>query len=80
MVTRINDKYADFKYEITQAELEEAMWLVEQGDFRDLDHFIECSRNAEINLMKKADAERVRKAALRKKKRIELKNKKSEAA
>jgi len=71
------DKYANFVYEITQTELDEAKWLVEQGDFKDLDDFFESSRQAEINMMKRADAEKERKAKLRKKRREEAKKKKA---
>jgi len=70
-------KYADFKYEISPTELEEAKWLIGQGDFRDLDHFIECARRAQISIWMDADAEKERKAKLREKRREEAKKKKA---
>jgi hypothetical protein len=47
MATKKIDKYADFKYELSETEREEAQWLIGQGDFEDLDEFVESSRNAE---------------------------------
>ncbi len=75
MAIRKNDKYADFKYVLSSTELKEAKWLIEQGDFKDLDDFIESSRNAEIRMMKREDAEKKRKANLTKLKPTEPKKK-----
>ena len=77
MATKKVDKYADFQYEISDVELEEAKWLIEQGDFKDLDDFIEGSRRAEIRMMKRADAEKKKKAETRHIKRAALNKKKA---
>ncbi len=69
------DKYADFKYEISPAELEEAKWLIEQGDFKDLDDFISFSRKMEIKIMEFEAAEKERKAKIRKARRLANKDK-----
>ena len=66
MATKKTDKYADFKYVLTPTERSEAKWLIEQGDFKDLDDFIESSRRAEIRMMKRADAAKRRKAVRKK--------------
>ena len=71
--SNVPDKYADFVYEISQTEYEEALWLIEQGDFKDLEDFIESSRRAQISIWMDAEAERERKAKLRAKKREESK-------
>jgi len=70
---KIPEKYADYEYKISQTELEEALWLIEQGDFKNLEDFIESSRRAQISIWMDADAERERKAILRRKKRIQAK-------
>ena len=70
MATKINDKYANFRYEIVNPdELREAKWLVEQGDFKDLDDYINKLTIAEIKRMKREDREKKKKQELRKKKR-----------
>ena len=71
--SNVPDKYADFVYEISQTEYEEALWLIEQGDFKDLEDFIESSRRAQISIWMDAEAEREREAKLRAKKREESK-------
>ena len=58
--SNVPDKYADFVYEISQTEYEEALWLIEQGDFKDLEDFIESSRRAQISIWMDAEAERER--------------------
>lgn len=61
------DKYANFKYEIIfPEELREAKWLIEQGDFKDMDDYINCMTRMEISMMKEAEAEKKRKALKRK--------------
>ncbi len=66
------DKYADYRYKIqSQTELEEAQWLIEEGDFKDLDDYINCLTRAEIRRMKREDAEKKKRADARKTKRIE---------
>jgi hypothetical protein len=46
----------DFEYILTPTELKEAQWLIAQGDFRDMNDFIESSRKAEIRMKKRAEA------------------------
>jgi hypothetical protein len=78
MVTKRNDKegkYADFVYVLSDTERDEALWLIKQGDFKDLNDFIESSRRAQINIWLRADAEKERKAQLRKARRVATKDK-----
>ena len=79
MATKKIDKYADYRYEIvTEEELREAKWLVEQGDFNDLDDYINCLTRAEIRGFKEEDAKKKKRADARKKRRLEaVKNKKA---
>jgi hypothetical protein len=71
MATKKIDKYADYRYEIvTEDELREAKWLIEQGDFTDMDDYINCLTRAEIRRMKREDAEKKKRADDRKKRRI----------
>ena len=66
MTMKQNDKYEDYIYKITSPEeLREAKWLIAQGDFKDMNDYIESSRLADIRIMKRADAEKKRKAKLR---------------
>lgn len=59
MATLKKGKYDDYKYEITSPEeLREAKWLIAQGDFKDLEDYIERSRLADIRMMKRLDKER----------------------
>lgn len=67
MATKKVDKYADYRYEIVNPdEMREALWLIEQGDFKDLDDYIEKITAAEKRRMKREDAERAKKLKLRK--------------
>ena len=71
MATKKMDKYVDYRYEIvTEDELREAKWLIEQGDFKDMDDYINCLTRAEIRRMKREDAEKKKRADVRKKRRI----------
>ena len=79
MAIKKTDKYADFEYKLSKTELEEAKWLIQEGDFKDLDEFIASSRQAEINIMKREEAAKTRKATIRKNKLAEG-GKKKEAA
>jgi hypothetical protein len=65
MATRKQNKYAGYRYKITTPEeLREAKWLIEQGDFKDMDDYIDSLTRAEIRYMKSLDAaKKVRKAA-----------------
>ncbi len=78
MVTRKiekTDKYADFRYKIvTPEELREAKWLIEEGDFKDMEDYIDAMTRMEIKIMKLADAEKKKRADVRKKRRIEAVN------
>ncbi len=57
------DKYADYRYEIvTPEELREAKWMIEQGDYKDLDDYIERFTRSEIRRMKSEDAEKKKRA------------------
>jgi hypothetical protein len=74
------DKYADYRYEIvTPEELREAKWLIKEGDFKDMDDYINCITRAEIRRMKREDAEKKKRADIRKKRRLET-MKKNKAA
>ncbi len=56
------DKYADYRYKIvTPEELREAKWLIEQGDYKDMDDYIDRITRIEIRVMKRADAEKKKK-------------------
>jgi hypothetical protein len=52
----------------SQTELEEALWLVSIGDYKSVEDFIDSNTRAEIRRMKELDAEKARKARIRKKK------------
>ena len=70
MATKTPDKYADFRYEIIfPEELREAKWLIEQGDFKDLDDYIERLTRVHKRIKKRKDAEK-RKLALAKRKKL----------
>jgi len=74
------DKYADYVYKIvTPEELREAKWLIEQGDFDDMDDYIKCTTRAEVKRMKREDAEKKRKTKTRQLKRTEIKKKQKAA-
>lgn len=67
MATKTKDKYADYRYEIVNPdEMREALWLIEQGDFKDLEDYIEKFTISEIRRMKREDAERAKKLQLKK--------------
>jgi hypothetical protein len=65
MATRKQNKYAGYRCKIsTPEELREAKWLIAQGDFKDMDDYIDSLTRAEIKYMKSLDAaKKVRKAA-----------------
>ena len=70
MVTKKIDKYAGYRYEIvTPEELREANWLIEQGDFKDMEAYIDFATKVEIKMVKKAEAEKKRKTIQRKQRR-----------
>jgi len=80
MATNKNDKYAGHRYVIeSETELEEAKWLIAEGDFKDLDDYINCLTRAEVRRMRRDDAEKKKRAEIRKTKRIEAVNKKHAA-
>ena len=74
---KIPEKYADYQYKTTPTELEEARWLVEQGDFKSIEEFLDFMRKCEISILIDEEAEKERKAKLRKKRREEAKKKKA---
>ena len=56
MAIQRTDKYADYLYKIqSETELEEAKWLIAQGDFKDLDDYINYLTRAEIRWMKEQE-------------------------
>ena len=62
MATKKTDKYANYRYKIvTPEERREAKWLIEQGDFKDMDDYLNCLTRAEIRRMKEEDKEKQRK-------------------
>ncbi len=66
------DKYADYRYEIvTPEELSEAKWMVEQGFYKDVQDYIDSCTRMEIRIMKRQDAEKKKRSAARKRKRLE---------
>ena len=66
MATKKIDKYAGFRYEIVNPdEFREAKWLIEQGDFKDMDDYIEKLTVAEIRRMKREDREKEKKLELK---------------
>ena len=80
MATQKMNKYADYRYQIqSETELEEAKWLIEQGDFKDLEDYINCLTRAEIKWLKEQDAQKKKLTAARKNRRIET-TKKNRAA
>ena len=67
MATAKPDKYENYRYEIVNPdEMREALWLIEQGDFKDIGDYIDCLTRAEKRRMKREDAELERKRKLRK--------------
>jgi hypothetical protein len=57
MAAKTTSKYADYRYKITTPEeLREAKWLVEQGDFKDLDDYLEKFTRVEIRRMRRRDS------------------------
>jgi len=55
------DKYAGYGYEIvTPEELREAQWLIEQGDYKDMEDYINRITRMEISIMKDADAKKMK--------------------
>lgn len=74
------DKYANYRYQIqSETELEEAKWLIAEGDFKDLEEYINCLTIAEIRRMKRQDADKQKRAIARKNRKIDQ-VKKSNAA
>ncbi len=74
------DKYANYRYQIqSETELDEAKWLISEGDFKDLEEYINCLTIAEIRRMKRQDAEKQKRAIARKNRKIDQ-VKKSNAA
>ena len=67
MAIKKTDKYADFKYQLSDTEKEEALWLIEQGDFKDLEEFTEFARRGEIGYLTHLEAEKKKTARLNKK-------------
>ncbi len=66
MATKKIDKYANYRYKIvTPEELREAKWLIEQGDFDDMEDYINCLTRAEKKRMKEEDAKQKRKSIKR---------------
>jgi hypothetical protein len=65
MATKKQNKYAGYRYKITTPEeLREAKWLIEQGDFKDMDDYIDSLTRAEIRYMRREEeAKRTKKAA-----------------
>jgi hypothetical protein len=62
MATKKPDKYAAYRYEIVNPdEMREAKWLIEQGDFKSLEDYIEKLTISEIKRMKREDREKKRK-------------------
>ncbi len=57
MATTRIDKYAGYRYKIvTPEERREAKWLIEQGDFKDMEDYIDCMTRIEKRIMKRQDA------------------------
>ena len=80
MATKKIDKYADYRYEIeSETELKEAKWQIEQGDYKDLDDYINCYTRSEKRRMKRMDAEKEKNGTATKKRHIET-MKKNKAA
>ncbi len=72
MATKKTDKYADYRYQIeSEAEMAEALWQIEQGDYKDLDDYINCYTRSEKRRFKRMDAEKEKRARARKTRRIE---------
>jgi hypothetical protein len=66
------DKYASYRYEIvTSEELREAKWMIAQGDYADMDDYIDQFTKSEIRRMKQEDIEKKKRTDARKKKSIE---------
>ena len=80
MATKKIDKYANYRYKIqSETELEEAKWQIEQGDYKDLDDYINCYTRSEKRRMKREDAEKTKHIVAGGKRRLET-AKKSKAA
>ncbi len=66
------DKYAGYRYEIvTPEELREANWMIEQGMYKNMEHYIDSATRMEISLRKQLDTEKIKRSAVRKKRRID---------
>jgi len=79
MATKRTDKYADYRYKIVfPEELREVKWLIKEGDFKDIDDYIERMTRIEKRIMKREDAEK-NKRTLEKRKKI-ITSKRSKAA
>jgi hypothetical protein len=75
MATKRIDKYEGWRYQIVHPdELKEALWLIDQGDFKDLNDYIDKLTIAEIKRMKREDAEKAKKLKLKK---LQAKNNKA---
>ncbi len=60
------DKYANYRYEIvTPEELREAEWLISQGDYKDMQDYLDRVTRVEISIMKDADAKKIKAARKR---------------
>ena len=72
MPTKKTDKYANCRYKIeSETELAEAKWQIEQGDYKDLDDYIDCYTRSEKRRFKREEAEQKKRIEARKNKRIE---------
>ncbi len=66
-----SDKYADYRYEIvTPEELREANWMIERGDYKDIDDYIERFTQSEIRRMKSEYAAKKKRADEKKKRNL----------
>jgi len=76
MATKKTDKHAAYRYKIeSETELAEAKWQIEQGDYKDLDDYIDCYTRSEKRRMKRAEEEKGKRTQVRKIKRLETMNK-----
>ena len=72
MATKKIDKYANYRYKIeSETELAEAKWQIEQGDYKDLDDYINCYTRSEKRRLKREETEQNKRTEARKKRRIE---------
>ncbi len=61
------DKYENYRYEIVNPdELREAKWLIERGDFKDLEDYIDKFTVSEKRRMKREDIEKKKEMELKK--------------